>query len=642
MSDNPIPRSLFYVQAEKLARLQAEFLSLSKKQGPVGPQGERGPQGEKGKPGEKGEKGEQGLVGPQGEQGEQGPVGPQGEQGEKGEQGEQGPVGPKGDAPQHEWVGSKLRFRKPDGSWGELVDLKGPKGDPGKRGLTGAGGGGSYAEPSKAGGAGVFILDATGVGGIVGDKTYKTDGTPLATAVSDTSTVRVFVGADGGATAYTPTVTVNGVPAAMTETSTKRWFTGYADVTLVEGENLLTATNEDGDTDTATITRAGAGPAVLSITFGAYPGTQTELKQGDTISFDLTTEPAAVSVTIQAGGASGSVQTLAVTGGTASGTITISGASGQQVVYVSAKNALGTEGDGVTSDYLTLNQTYPTISTITTTYPTNTALGAGETATLLATANNFDTITYSSGVATIDTPTVYSTSKAATLTATGYQGSGTNVTISANRAANNATTVRTGLIKYATVAPTAAVSIVGNPPRLSSSPAGIDYTVRITPSQDLAGAPAMSASLGTWQGAWTLSAGVWQRALRISDAVSRGAGLFSGLSLASMSGIAGDTITSGANYAVGGLSTRTLTFPAFSRTTAIGASVGDVTKTSAAIVGGNTLTRSTTSDVVANGYYIADANGAANPTGAYLALSDVALAGANTTGTLQATFGEAA
>lgn len=44
-------------------------------------------------------------------------------------------IGPKGDdgndgkAPVHEWNGTALKFQNPDGSWGQEVDLKGPKGD---------------------------------------------------------------------------------------------------------------------------------------------------------------------------------------------------------------------------------------------------------------------------------------------------------------------------------------------------------------------------------------------------------------------------------------------------------------------------------------------------------------------------------
>lgn len=510
----------------------------------------------------------------------------------------------------------------------ELIEL-------GIQGPPGAGGG--------AGGGGVFILNAVGVGGIVGDKTYEADGVPLETAVSDTSTIRIFVGADGGAATYVPRVTVNGLPVTMVESPTKRWFLGDIEVALVEGDNLITAESADGDTDTAVITRAGAGPAVLGVTFGAYPGAQTELKQGDTIAVTVTTEPAATSVTLQADGASGAVYTWPITGGTASGQITISSRSGQQALYLSARNALGTEGAGFVSTPLTLNQTYPALGTLTVNYPAGkAAFGVGDAGTMDLTASAFDSIGYTSSAVSIDQPATYAATKPIALTAAGYQGTGTNITVVANRAANNATTIRTGLARFATVAPTAVITITGNPPRLASSPAGINYTINITPTQTLAAAPTLLASAGVWQSAWTSAGGVWSRPLRITDAVVRGAAAFSGLAMAGMSGLPGDTITSGAAYVVGGLSTRELTFPAFSRTVAIGASVGDATKTSASIVGGNTLSRNTTNAVVANGYYIADLSGVANATGAYLALSDVALAGANTTGTLQATFGEAA
>ena len=36
--------------------------------------------------------------------------------------------GDDGETPQHRWVGTKLQFKNPDGSWGKLVDLKGARG----------------------------------------------------------------------------------------------------------------------------------------------------------------------------------------------------------------------------------------------------------------------------------------------------------------------------------------------------------------------------------------------------------------------------------------------------------------------------------------------------------------------------------
>ena len=112
-------------------------------QGPQGIQGEKGDTGDigpQGPAGEKGEPGPQGEPGPKGDPGIQGPEGPQGPQGEKGATGNPGPKGDTGDAgpagadgapglpPEHEWQGTALRFKEPDGSWGQAVDLRGPAG----------------------------------------------------------------------------------------------------------------------------------------------------------------------------------------------------------------------------------------------------------------------------------------------------------------------------------------------------------------------------------------------------------------------------------------------------------------------------------------------------------------------------------
>lgn len=61
----------------------------------------------------------------------------------QGKQGARGPVGP---MPDHQWLGTELRFEKPDGGWGELVDLEGPPGPAGETRIFG-GGGGSMPAP---------------------------------------------------------------------------------------------------------------------------------------------------------------------------------------------------------------------------------------------------------------------------------------------------------------------------------------------------------------------------------------------------------------------------------------------------------------------------------------------------------------
>lgn len=102
--------------------------------GPMGPQGDKGERGDKGDTGARGPKGEPGK------DGEPGPAGKDGKDGQQGERGERGEQGPKGDTPAHEWIGTGLRFEKPDGTWGETVELRGPKGAKGSAGSSGGGG----------------------------------------------------------------------------------------------------------------------------------------------------------------------------------------------------------------------------------------------------------------------------------------------------------------------------------------------------------------------------------------------------------------------------------------------------------------------------------------------------------------------
>lgn len=498
---------------------------------------------------------------------------------------------------------------------------------------------------SGTGSASVFIQNVTGVGGIVGQYVWEDSIPPqsaLVSATSDTAAVRVWVGAAGGEN-YSPSVTVNGVPAILSESSTKRWFTGYADITLVQGENLITATTDEGGTDTAVITLAGPGPKVLNVVFGPYPGVQTELKSGDKIAVSITTEPEAIELTILAAGAAISPSTLPVSGGTASGVITIGSGTGNLPIEVRAKNELGTYGDKFTSSTLVLNQQHPEISSIGVSYPgVQGALNVGESATLLATVSDFDTLAYSSLDLVIDSPTTYAPNKAVTNNRTGYVGTGNNVSITANREANNATTVRQGLVRIATVPPKATISIVGSPARLVSSPTGQDYEVRISPDQLLSTVPSLDASHGTWVGAWTLSGSYYKRTLRISDSTPRGVGTFSNLQLTGLSGIVGTEIVAGSSYVVGGMTTRNITFPAFARVAPLGAAVGLPAKTSAQVSGGNVLALKYDNTVAQNGYYIANADGSYNAQGEYLGLSDTAFAGSNTTGSLVVVFGEVA
>lgn len=481
----------------------------------------------------------------------------------------------------------------------------------------------------------IFITDvAPTSSGLVSNKTYVNNSPELANCISDTNNVRVSFGCEGGADKYSPSVTINGINATVTESSTKRWFTGYADVVLVNGPNKLTAISDAGGTDTADIEVLGPGPKVLSVAFGSYPGSQTELKQGDQIQVTVTTELEAVSVLVDG-------LNVPVVGGSATTTLVVSSGSGLVPVTAQARNSFGTYGDQFLSAPLVLNQTYPTFGTLSVSYPASKgAFDDGDSGSVSCTVSNFDTVIYTSPDVMIDAPNAYSATKSITNFQTGYINGALNYTITANRAANNATSIKSCSIKIVTIAPTAFIT-TSPAGRMSSSPAGVSYSVRIYPTQALASAPTLSASIGTWSGSWTLAGSYWQRSLVVKDSDPRGSGLFSGLSMVGLTNIPGSTLTSGSAYTVGGFSSRSVTFPAFSRVAPIGVSVADQTKLSANISGAP-LTRYSDNAMHSSGFYPANADGSYNANGTYMGLSDSVFAGSNTTGTLQATIQEAA
>lgn len=363
-----------------------------------------------------------------------------------------------------------------------ITDLSiGPQGPPGKDGVDGAPGPEGPPGPAGTGGAGncVWILDVTPTGsGIVGQKEFRPfiSKTPIIlTGTADTTNVRVHVGAEGGAESYSPTITVNGVQATITESSTVRWFTGYADLVLVEGPNDITVEVDGGvDTDHIVLNVSTGGPDVLAVAFGIMPNLQTSLKLNDTIPVTINTEADAVEVVIRAGGASKTQQTWVVSNGVAYGSMPISALQGNHPITVYAKNSLGTPGVDFVSGTLSLDQTIPQFVFNSTVYSSGrVAARQTETVTIDVTVTDFTGIQYSSSVADVPNPTTYSKVKVATITLNGYSYA-QNYTIAATKASNGTSNSYSAIIKVASIAPTASITINGNPARLVSSPVGIE------------------------------------------------------------------------------------------------------------------------------------------------------------------------
>lgn len=514
---------------------------------------------------------------------------------------------------------------------------------------------------------GLFFTDITPTStGIVGSKEYVPNTVPanrvITSGVSDTDNVTITLIAEGGGAFYSPTITLTTEPllpnmpitVPLAEHNTdKRFFTGTVALTGVTQETTVIAKSSTNAEAVLVIKKAEAAPVVDMVLIGNLPGAQTEVKNGDIVQVSGRVPNSAVYVEIVAGGAAGALssQTLGAADsfGTGfksfSGTFTVGNGTGAQKVSARAKNALGTFSDPVQStNSVTLNQTYPTIGARTISYPAGqSALKGSESATVSATVTNFDTISYTSSAdLQVANPSTYAVGKAVTRVGGNYVVGINNYTITATKTSNAATSTASSAISIANAAPTAAITINGNPTRLASSDAGVDYTVKLTPSQTLSVAPTLIASSGTWQGSWTFSSGAWSRVLRIKDTDPKGAQTFSGLVATNGAGVIGNTITSGATYQVGGFATRTITFPAFARYAPIGTTITDFSKVTAAYTGAGTLTRQASTDELFQGFTIVDENGNFNPNGGYIFLTDSAFAGSNTSGTLQVDVAEGA
>lgn len=502
----------------------------------------------------------------------------------------------------------------------------------------------------------VFITDVSPTStGIVGGKQYAATVPAdqiITECFADTNNIRVTFLAEGPSTFYSPAVTANGQAMTFIQEipGDKRVFSGYVDLVLSES-GTITVESSTGSSATVNVTLLTEGPVVQTVTIGALPNAQTAAKHNDVVPFTAVVANTTTSVVIKDLGAAKAVSGNPVIGEadsagagfrTVTGYFVVSNRTGSQKLSITAANFIGTEGAAVASgNNITLDQTFPSIGAITVTYPAGqSALKDSEQATVNSVITNADIYNYAFANGTIDQSGVYAAGKTVTRTSGDYVTSN-NYTITATRSSNGAVSTLQGSVVIAHVAATAAISIVGNPARLQSTAAGNDYTVQIAPNQILAGAPTLEASSGTWQGAWVQSGNNWRRTLRIADTDVKGAQTFNTLVLTNRAAKESSTITTGANYNIGGFVNRTVTFPAFARFAPIGTNVSTIGKTIVKYTGtaDNLALRNDTNQAAAS-YTITTSAGNYSATGDHLFLSDLDYANSNTSGTLQADIGE--
>jgi hypothetical protein len=305
-----------------------------------------------------------------------------------------------------------------------------------------------------------------------------------------------------------------------------------------------------------------------------------------------------------------------------------------------AKDATGAYGSNfTTTDTVECNNLHPTLTFGTITYPvTQFALKDSETATVVATTANLDSILFDSpnGDLSVTDPTVIETPKTVTRIAGSYNISTTNFRGVATRDANAAVTTTNGVVYIAHVAPTLTATLAAARLRSGGNNGTSiqNHTITLTSSQQLQAAPSMSAGAsGTFTGSWTGGPLIYTRTLQVHDDDTVGVMTWTSILGTGLAGLT-TTVAVNPNYTIGGFVARTLMFSSFSQTTALNVIVTDYSKLTAGIFTSTNqpalrnAAQGDHSDIIDT--YTVDAIGSAPTT---IWWNDVAAAGANSGGT---------
>ncbi|MGM0587076.1 MAG: hypothetical protein ACQETE_01560 [Bacteroidota bacterium] len=506
---------------------------------------------------------------------------------------------------------------------------------------------------SGGNGGGVWITDITPQGsGNVSNKQYDGANTELQSALSDTNLITVSVLAMPGAGAYVPVVTVNGQAVSLSLSNDKPLFEGTVDIDT-GGTETITATHTDGASSSVTLSY-DSGPEVSTMEFtGGYPGTQTELKAGDTFDLNVTTDSEMTRIEVYDVEACQSqvFNFAATTDKTVTVTIADRGNTTQSLrAKVRCMNSNGSYGSDAFSDNtVDLNNTQPSLSIDAINYPAGQgALKGSETADIDNTASDYDTIAYSSpnNQLSIASTGTFEASKTVTRIAGDYNDSQNNLEITATRAANGATTTVNTVVEIANVAPTISISTPASRLRSggNNGTSAQDYTITITSDQKLASAPTVAAvaNAGVFQGAgFAGGPKIWTRTLQVHDDHTKGTHNWTNLSATNKAGIEQTIINSGGTYELGGFVFRTLTVPAYpNREVDIGTNVADTSKLECTNLskgdsGSLNFTFKATIDDAVDRFTISDGNETVDLDNSFWYNCDASNASSNTSGTQQ-------
>lgn len=523
-----------------------------------------------------------------------------------------------------------------------------------------------YVDLATAGG--IFITDVTptnsGGNNIVGQKQYRAGTVPenflMEDGITNTAAIRIHFLAEPKHALYEIAVIAKyndgatEVPAtSITQhANDMRLYEGYVDIVVDDQklEETITLVSSTGAEASVHLDLLIGGPEISTFTIGTLPNGQTEVKQGDIVPVSGVVSNDATSIHVLNAGVSGDQHNLTLDAEDSagpglrsfSGSVTVSGRTGNLAAQAVGVNMLGTEGDPFSSNTITLNQTAPTIGNISRTYPgSQLAIKGNESVDVGITITNGDVYDYQVAAGlTINDPTAYAPTKTITRSSEDIQYSvNTNLlTVTATKSSNGAVSTRSFAINVVNTAPSASLAFLGGHTRLRTDANGETYTLQITPNQPLLNAPdslEAAANAGEFVGNWSKSGENYRHGFSVDDADLRGTHSWGNFLITGLSGIQASTITAGATYEIGGFLSRIVTMPALAQFTAIGTLVADFTKVRAAYVGADELTRQTDTAQVVKGFTIVDDQGNYDPNGGYIFLNDANFAGTNTTGTLQ-------
>jgi len=404
----------------------------------------------------------------------------------------------------------------------------------------------------------------------------KPENKVLLSCSSDTTAITVHFEAEGGSGEnFTPIVSIGDVSCEIDslEQISDRYYRGSIDIAIT-GSGDVDVVSSTGQSTSVNVT-LGTRPIVLSVTqLGDLPGIQTELKENDVVSIEVTADMDFKYIEVAGFGAGKQQDPYLVTPATIAN-IPIYIAAHASLTQSPVKARVITE-DGSTSKWFTSGEIFPcnnqrpTFTDTGITYPEGQgALKIGEDAIVDITVEHFDTIEYSSleSQVIIPDPTTYAEIKTVAYANGDYNISTANYRIEATRTANDAPNTHNTVVKIANVKPQIDISVPAARLRSGGENGTViqSYSVSLTSNQYLIEAPSIvaTADMGALIGAMVGSGKSWSQSIQVSDSHTKGDGTFSGLTATNLAGMVQEDIRSGAEYVVGGFVSRDLPLAGF-------------------------------------------------------------------------------